>query len=68
VNLADLYRAQGRDDEGERLLREALERLPASAEDAEIFLVTDNIESPNFAAPNRFVLPFRAMLGVKLFF
>jgi Flp pilus assembly protein TadD len=28
ANLADLYRAQGRDDVGERILREALQRTP----------------------------------------
>jgi Flp pilus assembly protein TadD len=28
VNLADLYRAEGRDAEGERVLRSALENLP----------------------------------------
>jgi tetratricopeptide (TPR) repeat protein len=32
VNLADLYRAQGRDAEGERLLRTALERAPGNAD------------------------------------
>ena len=36
VNLADLYRAQNRDDEGERVLKDALSRSPddASLEDA----------------------------------
>jgi predicted CXXCH cytochrome family protein len=32
VNLADLSRAEGRDDEGERVLRDALARAPTSAE------------------------------------
>src|SRR5439155_608904 len=32
VNLADLYRAQGRDPEGERVLREALAREPGAAD------------------------------------
>ena len=31
VNLADLYRATGRDVEGERVLRAAIERDPRSA-------------------------------------
>ena len=31
VNLADLYRAQNRDDEGERVLKDALIRLPNDA-------------------------------------
>ena len=32
VNLADLYRAQGHDPEGERVLREALAREPGAAD------------------------------------
>jgi Flp pilus assembly protein TadD len=32
VNLADLYRVQSRDEEGEELLRQGLERVPESAE------------------------------------
>jgi len=32
VNLADLYRAGGREGDGERVLREGLRRLPASAD------------------------------------
>ena len=32
VNLADLYRAQGRDPDGERVLREALAREPGAAD------------------------------------
>ena len=32
ANLADLYRTQGRDDEGERVLREGLLAAPDSAE------------------------------------
>jgi tetratricopeptide (TPR) repeat protein len=32
VNLADLYRQQGRDGEGEKLLREGLIRLPNAAD------------------------------------
>src|SRR6185295_1857328 len=32
LNLADLLRAEGRDDEGERLLRRALEIAPDSAD------------------------------------
>jgi hypothetical protein len=35
---------------------------------AETSLVTANYASPIFGEPNAFVLPFRAMLGVKLIF
>lgn len=34
VNLADLYRAQGRDDAGEKMLRDAVSVAPSSAEAA----------------------------------
>ena len=42
--------------------------LNLTNDSAETGLVTANYASPNFGAPNTFVLPFRAMLGVKLFF
>ncbi len=34
VNLADLYRAQGRDDEGQAILRDGLQRVPADSASA----------------------------------
>ncbi|MGR9106277.1 MAG: tetratricopeptide repeat protein [Gammaproteobacteria bacterium] len=32
INLADLYRSQGKDDQGEKVLREALDAVPENAE------------------------------------
>jgi hypothetical protein len=42
--------------------------LNAFDDTAEAFYVTSNFYSPNFAKPNIFVLPRRAMIGVKLAF